>query len=75
MSKTTTTLETLRAHPAVAEIIIESEFDRSIYWINLRPGFATDNGAGQQSGSERTLRGVAAFLRGVAAVKAERAAE
>lgn len=69
--KSTATLATLRAHPAVSEIIIESDFGRRTYWINLRPGFATDGGRGQQSGSESTLRGVAAFLRGVAAVPAE----
>lgn len=69
------TLSALRAHPAVAEIILESDFGRRTYWINLRPGFATDNGRGQQSGSESTLRGIAAFLRTVAAVNAEHAAE
>jgi hypothetical protein len=71
--KSTVTLTALRAHPAVSDIILESDFGRRTYWINLRPGFATDGGRGQQSGSESTLRGVAAFLRGVAAVPAEAA--
>lgn len=63
-----TTLQTLRNHPAVSEILVESDHGKTTYFINLKRGFATDNGGGQTSGSERTLRGVAAFLRGVAAV-------
>lgn len=59
------TLTQLRNHPAVQEIILESDHGRRTYWINLNPGFATDHGRGQQSGSESTLRGVAAFLRDV----------
>lgn len=63
-----TTLEILKSNPAVSEIIIESDFGRRTYFINLKPGFATDNGGGQQSGSESTLAGVKKFLSSVAPV-------
>jgi hypothetical protein len=66
------TLEQLRNHPAVHEIILESDHGRRTYVINLKRGFATDNGGGQQSGTESTLAGVAAFLKTVAAMPAEK---
>jgi hypothetical protein len=62
------TLDQLRRHPAVHEIIIESDHGRRLYWINLKAGFATDGGNGQTSGSETTLAGVAAFLKDVAPI-------
>ena len=65
------TLEQFRNHPAVHEIILESDHGRRTYVINLKPGFATDNGGGQQSGTESTLAGVAAFLRSVAPMPVE----
>jgi hypothetical protein len=61
-------LELLKSHPAVSEIILESDFGRRTYWINLKPGFATDNGRGQQSGSESTISGIKDFLSTVAPV-------
>jgi hypothetical protein len=64
-------LAQFRNHPAVQEIILESDHGRRTYVINLRPGFATDNGGGQQSGTESTLAGVAAFLKTVAAMPVE----
>lgn len=60
------TLDQFRNHPAVQEIILESDFGRRTYVINLKAGFATDNGGGQTSGTESTLAGVAAFLQSVA---------
>jgi hypothetical protein len=65
------TLAQLRNHPAVEEIIQESDFGYRTYVINLKAGFATDNGGGQQSGTESTLAGVAAFLRSVAPMPVE----
>ena len=65
------TLAQLRNHPAVHEIILESDHGRRTYVINLKTGFATDNGGGQQSGTESTLAEVAAFLENVAAMPAE----
>lgn len=64
------TLEKLNNHPAVQNIEIESEFGRKIYWINLKPGFATENGNGQTCGSEYTLAGVKEFLSTVAPARA-----
>jgi hypothetical protein len=66
-----TTLQSLRSHPAVSEIILESDHGKTTYFINLKPGFASENGGGQTCGSESTLRGIAAFLRSVAAVTPE----
>lgn len=66
------TLAQFRNHPAVQEIILESDFGRRTYVINLKPGFATDNGGGQTSGTESTIAGVAAFLKSVAAVPVEK---
>jgi hypothetical protein len=60
------TLTRLRANPCVSEIIIESDHGKRIYFINLKPGYATENGNGQTCGSESTLKGVADFLRSVA---------
>lgn len=68
------TLAQFRNHPAVQEIILESDHGRRLYWINLKAGFATDGGMGQTSGSETTLSGVAAFLESVAAVPAKKPA-
>ena len=65
-----TTLEKLNNHPAVQNIGIESDHGRKIYWINLKPGFATENGNGQTSGSEYTLAGVKQFLADVGPVNA-----
>ena len=61
-------LALLKSHPAVSEIVIESDFGRRTYWINLKPGFATDNGRGQSSGSESTIAGIKEFLSTVAPV-------
>lgn len=69
-NKQMTTLEKLNNHPAVQNIEIESDFGRKIYWINLNPGFATENGNGQTSGSEYTLAGVKHFLADVGPVNA-----
>ena len=63
------TLSQLRNHPAVQEIILESDFGRRTYWINLKPGFATDFGNGQQSGSESTVKGIESFLEDVRPIK------
>lgn len=61
-------LEILKSHPAVDEIVSESDFGRRTYFINLKPGFATDNGGGQQSGSESTIAGIKKFLSTVAPI-------
>jgi hypothetical protein len=69
------TLAQLRNHPAVQEIIIESDYGRRLYWINLKPEYATDKGHGQQSGGETTLAGVALFLKDVRLVPVEKPAD
>lgn len=63
---TNDTLTRLRANPYVSEILIESDHGKRIYFINLKPGYATENGNGQTCGSETTLKAVADFLRSVA---------
>jgi len=65
-----TSIEKLNSHPAVQDIEVESDFGRKIYWINLKPGFATENGNGQTCGSEYTLAGVKQFLATVAPARA-----
>lgn len=70
MTTRLTTLQKIKAHPAVADLTIESDFGRTTYWVNLKPTHATDNGGGQQSFSEPTLAGVLKMLRTVAEVRA-----
>jgi hypothetical protein len=70
MTTRLTTLQKIKAHPAVADLTIESDFGRTTYWVNLKHTHATDNGGGQQSFSEPTLAGVLKMLRTVAEVRA-----
>lgn len=70
MTTRPTTLQKIKAHPAVADLTIESDFGRTTYWVNLKRTHATDNGGGQQSFSEPTLAGVLKMLRTVAEVRA-----
>jgi hypothetical protein len=59
-NKQMTSLEKLNNHPCVQNIEVEFEFGKKTYWINLKQGFAKNDGS--TCGREDNLNDVKKFL-------------